>query len=71
MTIAHVVPVSSQHEMVNPIFADFIAGAGEEYARAGYDLLLSVVPDSDQDRMYRDLVDPKGRRRPRGARARP
>lgn len=56
MTIAHVVPLSSQHEMVNPIFSDFIAGAGEEYARAGYDLLLSVVPDSEQDRMYRDLV---------------
>lgn len=59
MAIAHVVPVSSQHEMVNPIFADFIAGAGEEYARAGYDLLLSVVPDSDQDRIYRDLVTRK------------
>ena len=56
MTIAHVLPLSSQHEMVNPIFSDFIAGAGEEYSRAGYDLLLSVVADSDQDRMYRDLV---------------
>lgn len=59
MAIAHVVPVSSKHEMVNPIFADFIAGAGEEYARAGYELLLSVVADSDHDRMYRDLVTRK------------
>jgi len=56
MTIAHVVPVSSKHEMVNPIFADFIAGAGEEYSRAGYDLLLSVVPDSDHERVYRDIA---------------
>ena len=56
MTIAHVVPVSSKHEMVNPIFADFIAGAGEEYSRAGYDLLLSVVADSDHERVYRDIA---------------
>ena len=28
MAIGHVVPVSSKHEMVNPVFADFIAGAG-------------------------------------------
>ena len=57
MTIGHVVPVSSKHEMVNPIFSDFIAGAGEEYSRAGYDLLLSVVPDSDQERVYRDIAN--------------
>ncbi len=56
MSIGHVVPVSSKHEMVNPVFADFIAGAGEEYARAGYDLLLSVVPDSDQERVYHDIA---------------
>jgi LacI family transcriptional regulator len=29
MAIGHVIPVASKHEMVNPIFADFIAGAGE------------------------------------------
>jgi len=56
MTIAHVVPLSSKHEMVNPIFADFIAGAGEEYSRAGYDLLLSVIADSDHERVYRDIA---------------
>ena len=43
MTIGHVIPLSGRTEMVNPIFADFLAGAGEVYAREGYDMLLSVV----------------------------
>ncbi len=29
MTIGHLIPVSTKHEIVNPVFADFIAGAGE------------------------------------------
>jgi LacI family transcriptional regulator len=32
MTIGHVIPLSGRSEMVNPIFADFLAGAGEVYA---------------------------------------
>ncbi|PKP73538.1 MAG: LacI family transcriptional regulator [Alphaproteobacteria bacterium HGW-Alphaproteobacteria-6] len=55
MAIGHVIPVSTQHEIVNPIFADFIAGAGETYTAAGYDLLLSVVPDADEAQAYRAL----------------
>jgi LacI family transcriptional regulator len=55
MAIGHVIPISTRHEMVNPIFADFIAGAGEVYARQGYDLLMSVAPDDDEERIYRDL----------------
>lgn len=55
MAIGHVIPISTKHEIVNPIFADFIAGAGETYARAGYDMLLSVVPDADEARCYRDM----------------
>lgn len=55
MTIGHVIPVSSRHEIVNPVFADFIAGAGETYVRAGYEMLLSVVNDGDEGRIYRDL----------------
>ncbi len=55
MAIGHVIPTRSRHEIVNPIFADFISGAGERYAAAGYDLLLSVVPDADEARAYRDL----------------
>ncbi|MBS0124394.1 substrate-binding domain-containing protein [Thetidibacter halocola] len=53
--IAHVIPVSRRHQMVNPIFGDFIAGAGETYARAGYDMVLSIVDDVRQDRVYRDI----------------
>lgn len=53
MAIGHVIPVSTQHEMVNPVFADFIAGAGEVYSRSGYDILLSVVADVDEENAYR------------------
>ncbi|MGB8813822.1 MAG: substrate-binding domain-containing protein [Paracoccaceae bacterium] len=55
MAVGHVIPIAARHEMVNPVFADFIAGAGETYSRAGYDMVLSVVPDQDEDRVYRDL----------------
>lgn len=55
MAIGHVIPLATRHEMVNPIFADFIAGAGEVYSRAGYDMLLSVVADDDEVQTYRDL----------------
>jgi LacI family transcriptional regulator len=55
MAIGHVIPVATRHEIVNPVFADFIAGAGESYSRAGFDMVLSVVPDADEDRTYRSL----------------
>lgn len=55
MAIGHVIPISTQHELVNPIFADFIAGAGESYARAGYEMLLSVVADADEMRAYHEI----------------
>ena len=55
MAIGHVLPLSTQHEMVNPIFADFIAGAGETYAKSGYDLVLSVISDRDEEGFYREL----------------
>lgn len=55
MAIGHVIPISTRHEIVNPIFADFIAGAGEVYARAGYDLMLTIVPDDDEARAYREI----------------
>lgn len=55
MAIGHVIPISTQHEIVNPVFADFIAGAGEIYSRAGYDMVLSIVPDTEQERAYREI----------------
>lgn len=55
MAIGHVIPISTQHEIVNPVFADFIAGAGEVYAHAGYDMVLTIVPDRDEARAYREI----------------
>ncbi|MGC1498136.1 MAG: substrate-binding domain-containing protein [Sulfitobacter sp.] len=55
LAIGHIIPVTSHHEMVNPVFGDFIAGAGETYAALGYDMLLKLVPDGDEERVYRDL----------------
>ena len=56
MAIGHVIPTAFGHEMVNPIFSDFIAGAGEIYARHGYDMVLSVVSDGDEARAYRQMA---------------
>ncbi|MGR3269798.1 LacI family DNA-binding transcriptional regulator [Thalassococcus profundi] len=55
MSIGHVIPVSKKHEMVNPVFADFITGSSEVYTRAGYDLVISLVEDGAQEQRYRDL----------------
>ena len=56
MTIGHVIPSSSKHEMVNPVFGDFVAGAAEVYGAHGYDMLFSNVDDGDQQRAYEDLT---------------
>ncbi|NKX46177.1 substrate-binding domain-containing protein [Roseicyclus persicicus] len=56
MTIGHVIPLTGRAEMVNPIFADFLIGAGEVYAREGYDLLLSMVTDGDTEGAFRQLA---------------
>jgi len=56
MAIGHVIPMSTRHEMVNPVFADFVAGAGEQYSRAGYDMHVSVVGDADEADAYRDFA---------------
>lgn len=55
MAIGHVLPVSYRLELVNPVFADFILGAGGVYARAGYDLILHIAPDDDSARAYREF----------------
>lgn len=56
MTIGHVIPISTKHEMVNPVFADFVTGASEVYADNGYDITLSVVRDADEEDAYRTLA---------------
>lgn len=55
MAVGHVVPVTTQHVIVNPVFTDFIAGAGETYSKYDYDILLSVVPDDEETETYRKL----------------
>lgn len=55
LAIGHVIPVSSKHEIVNPIFGDFIAGAGETYARHGYEMILSIVDDANELQVYDGL----------------
>ena len=56
MAVGHVIPLSTHHEMVNPIFSDFIAGASEVYSAHGYDMLISAVPDESEDQAYRNLL---------------
>jgi len=55
MTIGHVIPVSTKREMVNPVFGDFIAGAGDVYSAHGYEMLLRLVADAEAQRLYREM----------------
>ncbi|TQS72848.1 LacI family transcriptional regulator [Rhodobacteraceae bacterium] len=56
MAIGHVIPLSQTHEMVNPTFTDMLSGAGEIYAAQGYDILMAMVPEADQEATYRSMV---------------
>ena len=53
-TIGHVVPVA-KHDMINPHFTDFIAGAGAVYGQRGYEMLISVVDADNEAETYRAL----------------
>lgn len=55
MVIGHVIPTSSQHEMVNPIFGDFVAGAAKKYSENGYDMMFTSADDTSIEVAYRDL----------------
>jgi len=56
MTIGHIIPLVSNYEMVNPIFAEFMAGASQTYNQAGYELLLSFADDDNEEDIYRGIV---------------
>lgn len=60
MVIGHVISSSTANELVNPIFADFVAGASRRYNERGYDMIISHVEDGAEKRAYEDLVG-KGR----------
>jgi LacI family transcriptional regulator len=54
-SIGHVLPL--RHDMsIDPHFSDFIAGAGETYAAAGYDMLISVIPENVEFEHYRGMA---------------
>ncbi|MEX0277886.1 MAG: LacI family DNA-binding transcriptional regulator [Ruegeria sp.] len=55
MVIGHVIPTSSRHEMVNPIFGDFVAGAARTYAENNYDMMFTHAPDTSIEESYRSL----------------
>ncbi|QPM89719.1 LacI family DNA-binding transcriptional regulator [Pseudooceanicola algae] len=54
MMIGQVIPTTLRHEMVNPIFGDFVAGASQTLAEFGYDMVFTRVPDDDESRIYRE-----------------
>ena len=56
MSIGHVLSFPNRHLMASPIFAEFIAGASEVYARHGYDLHVLFVPEEKEETAYRDHV---------------
>lgn len=56
MAVAEVIPLSSRSAIVNPIYADFMVGAGEVFSRNGYDITLSIVADEGEDDTYRALA---------------
>ena len=55
MTIGHVIPVG-EHRMINPHFSDFLAGASEAYAAAGYELLLRTAAADEEEEVYREFA---------------
>lgn len=55
MVIGHVIPQANEHEMINPIFGDFVAGASAVYSNHGYNLLMVRVVNDDEDVIYRRL----------------
>ncbi len=55
-SIGQIVPLSARTDIVNPIFADFMASTGEAISGRGYYLTLSVVKDEDQEKTYRDMA---------------
>jgi len=59
MAIGHVISLYSKNELVNPIFAEFIAGASEIYTDSGYEIILSIARDEDEGKIYNQLKSKK------------
>ena len=60
MAVGLVLPMTAKQEIVNPVFADFVAGACETLASRGYDIVMSLANDEEQTTVYRSMLA-KGR----------
>ena len=60
MTVGFVIPIDSRHERVNPVFGDFVAGAGDLLSARGYDIILSLTTGQDEADAYR-MIAARGR----------
>ena len=56
MAIGHIIPMHSNIEVFNPIFAEFIAGASQTYAAQGYELILTMANSEDEEANYRSIA---------------
>lgn len=56
LVIGHVLPLMGRSEMVNPIFSDFLSGAGEVYTQRGYGVHLSFPDPQRESEHYRWLA---------------
>jgi len=56
MTIGHIIPVVNQGDIVNPIFAEFVAGASQIYTQYGYELLLTFAISKEEETIYRTMA---------------
>ena len=55
MAIGHILPITNL-DMVNPLFSDFLAGAGEVYSERGYDFHISITPEGKEAETYRSYA---------------
>lgn len=56
MTIGHVIPRHSSHDVGNPVFGEFIAGASQVYSANGYELLLTIAEQLNEEDTYRNMA---------------
>lgn len=55
MAIGHILPIDNI-DMVNPLFSDFLAGAGEVYSERGYEFHISIAPKGREEETYRNYA---------------
>jgi len=56
MAIGHVIPVANNNDVVNPVFAEFVAGASQTYNLYGYELMLTIAESKNEESIYRSLA---------------